>query len=143
VTCDWRLWLAPLFFVSADCACTIENSGLSESGTKLLNQLNATETELETAKKQLAVTLGTFDAQRQAAQQVAEALKQLDDRERQIALQTAELERILGGQQPITRNDLQRANTQGVLYGLLLGFVTSFLASAAYGALRKRRVLKL
>jgi hypothetical protein len=114
--------------------------GLSESGTKLVNQLNSTETQLETAKKQLAVTLGAFDAQRRAAQQVTDALKQLDDRQKQIALQTEELERILGGQQPITRHDLQRANNQGLVYGLVFGFVTSLFASVAYNALKKRKV---
>jgi hypothetical protein len=42
--------------------------GLSASGVKLLNQLKATESELETAKNQLTVTLANFDAQRLAAQ---------------------------------------------------------------------------
>lgn len=111
--------------------------GLSESGAKLVGQLNATEVELQAAKKQLAVTLSNFDAQRRAAQQVTEELRQLDDRQKQIALETAELERILGGQQPITRHDLQRANFQGLISGILIGFVTSFLASIAYNALRK------
>ncbi len=115
--------------------------GLSASGVKLLNQLKATESELETAKKQLTVTLGNFDAQRRAAQQVTEELSQLGDRQKQIALQTEELERILGGQQPITRHDLQRANVQGLVSGVVIGFVTSLLASMAYNALRKRKPL--
>jgi hypothetical protein len=113
--------------------------GLSESGAKLVNQLNATEVELEAAKKQLAVTLGNFEAQRHAAQQVSETLKEIDVREKQIALQTEELERILGGKQPITRNDLQRANLQGLFSGLVVGFVASLLASAAYNAFRRSR----
>jgi hypothetical protein len=113
--------------------------GLSATGVKLLNQLKATESELETAKKQLTVTLANFDAQRHAAQQVTEELSQLGDRQKQIALQTEELERILGGQQPITRHDLQRANVQGLVSGVLIGFVTSLLASMAYNALRKRK----
>jgi len=112
---------------------------LSESGVRLISQLNATEIELETAKKQLAVTLGNFDAQRKAAGQVTEEVKQIDVRQKQIALQTEELERILGGQQPITRHDLQRASMQGVISGLIFGFVTSFLATIAYSALRKRK----
>jgi hypothetical protein len=115
--------------------------GLSASGVKLLNQLKATESELETAKKQLTVTLGNFDAQRHAAQQATEELSQLGDRQKQIALQTEELERILGGQQPITRHDLQRANLQGLVSGVVIGFVTSLLASVAYNALRKRKPL--
>lgn len=113
--------------------------GLSDSGAKLVNQLNATEVELEAAKRQLAVTLGNFDAQRHAAQQVSETLKEIDVREKQIALQTEELERILGGKQPITRNDLQRANLQGLFSGLVVGFVASLLASAAYNAFRRSR----
>jgi hypothetical protein len=115
--------------------------GLSETGMKLLSQLNATEIELEAAKKQLSVTLGNFDAQRHAAQQVTEELRQLDDRQKQIALQTGELERILDGQRPITRHDLQLANMQGLISGLVVGFVTSLLGSISYNALRKRKPL--
>lgn len=114
-------------------------SELSESGKILLGQLNATEVELENAKKRLSTTLGNFDAQKQAAGQVAEELKRLDTRQKQIALQTEELERILEGQRPITRQDLQHANWQGLISGLILGFVTSFLASMAYNALGKRK----
>ena len=114
---------------------------LSESGKTLLGQLNATEFELETAKKQLVATLGNFDAQRNAAGHVTEELKRLDVRQKQIALQTEELERILEGQQPITRHDLQRANLQGLISGLGVGFLASFLASMAYNAWGKRKPL--
>ena len=115
--------------------------GLSDSGVKLLNQLKATESELETAKKQLTLTLGNFDIQRHAARQVTEELSQLGDRQKQIALQTEELERILGGQQPITRHDLERATVQGWISGLIVGFVASLLATMAYNALRKGKSL--
>ena len=111
---------------------------LSQSGVALLGQLNTTEAELENAKKQLSATLRNFDAQRQAAGQVTEELKRIDTRQKQIALQTEELERILEGQQPITRRDLQHANLQGLIFGLFIGFVTSFLASIAYNAFWKR-----
>jgi hypothetical protein len=114
-------------------------SELSESGKILLGQLNATETDLENAKRRLSITLSNFDAQRQAAGQVTEELNRIDTRQKQIALQTEELERILEGQKPITRQDLQRANWQGLVSGLILGFVTSFLASMAYNALGKRK----
>jgi ABC-type transporter Mla subunit MlaD len=111
---------------------------LSKSGENLLSQLNATEVELEAAKKQLAVTLANFEAQRKAAGQVSEELGRIDARQREIALETEELGRILDGQQPITRHDLQRANVQGWIFGSVVGFLTSFLASIAYNALRKR-----
>jgi hypothetical protein len=113
---------------------------LSESGRVLLSQLNATETELENAKKQLSVTLTNFDVQRQAAVQVTDELKRIDSRQKQIALQTEELERILEGQRPMTRQDLQRANWQGQIWGLLIGFVASLLASIAYSTFKKRKV---
>jgi hypothetical protein len=114
-------------------------SELSESGKVLLGQLNATEVELENAKRRLSTTLSNFDAQRQAAGQVTEELKRIDTRQKQIALQTEELERILEGQKPITRQDLQHANWQGLISGLILGFITSFLASMAYNALGQRK----
>jgi hypothetical protein len=114
-------------------------SNLSESGKALLSQLNATETELEKAKGQLSATLNNFDTQRQAAGRVTAELKRIDARQKQIALQTEELERILEGQQPITRKDLQRANWQGLISGLVIGFVTSLLASIAHNALRRRK----
>ena len=88
---------------------------MSESGNVLLDQLNSTESELENAKKQLTKTLTNFDVQRQAAGQVAEELKRIDARQKQIVLQTEELERILEGQQPITRRDLQRANLARII----------------------------
>lgn len=112
---------------------------LSESGQGLLSQLNSTEIELETAKKQLALTLGNFDAQRKAAGQVTEELGRIDARQKQIALQTGELERILEGQQPITRQDLQRTNMQGMIFGFIEGFFASILATMALRALRKRK----
>lgn len=112
---------------------------MSESGKVLLDQLNATEIELENAKKQLTATLTNFDVQRQAAGQVTEELKRIDARQKQIALQTEELQRILEGQQPITRHDLQRANLQGLGFGLVIGFIGSFLASMAYSAIGKKR----
>jgi hypothetical protein len=57
-------------------------------------------------------------------------------------LQTEELDRILDGQQPITRHDLQRrATLQGWIFGLIAGFVTSLLGSIAYNALKKREFL--
>jgi hypothetical protein len=112
---------------------------LSESGTKLLSQLNTTEIELETAKKQLAVTLENFNAQREAAGQVTEELRVIDARQKQIALQTEELERILEGQKPITRHDLQRATLQGWIAGLVLGFLASFFATMAYNAFGRRK----
>ena len=105
---------------------------MSESGQKLLSQLNATQGDLDSAKKQLSATLSNFDMQRQAAGQVTEELKRLDARQKQIALQAEELERILEGEQPLTRRDMQRANLQGLISGFLIGFLTSFLASMAH-----------
>lgn len=112
---------------------------LSRTGKTLLGQLTATESELESAKKQLSATLANFDEQRGAAEQVTEALKRIDARQKQLALQTEELERILEGQQPITRQDLRRSTLQGLISGLAIGFVTSLLASATYNAFVKAR----
>jgi hypothetical protein len=113
-------------------------SELSESGKTLLDQLSNTEIELENAKKQLSATLLNFDMQRQAADQVTEELSRIDSRQKQIALQTEELENILHGQEPITRHDLQRANWQGLGFGVAVGFLTSLLASVVHNAFRKR-----
>jgi hypothetical protein len=115
-------------------------SNLSESGKTLLGRLNATETELENAKKQLSATLLNFEAQRQAAGRVSEELKGLDARQTQIALQTEALERILDGQRPLTRQDLQRANWNGQIWGFFIGFAASLLASIAFSAFKKRKV---
>jgi hypothetical protein len=117
-------------------------SKMSESGRALLDQLSATEVELESAKKQLTTTLANFDVQRQAAGQVTEELKQIDSRQKQIALQAEQLQRILEGQQPITRHDLQRANLQGQGSGFVIGFVASFLASMAYSAIGKKKSVR-
>ncbi len=114
---------------------------MSESGKVLLDQLNSTESELENTKKQLTATLTNFDVQQQAAGQVAEELKRIDARQKQIVLQTEELQRILEGQQPITRHDLQRANLEGLVFGLVAGFITSFLASMAYSAFGKKKLV--
>lgn len=112
---------------------------LSDSAKTLLGQLNATETELENAKKQLSMTLTNFDAQREAAGHVSAELKGIDARQRQIVLQTEELERILEGQRPLTRQDLQRANWQGLIWGFILGFASSLLATIVYSTFKKSK----
>lgn len=112
---------------------------LSVSGKALLDQLTATELELANAKRQLSVTLANFDSQEKAAGQVSEELKRIDARQKEIVTESEQLERILEGQKPITRRDLQRANWQGWISGLVIGFLTSFLASIVYNAVGKRR----
>jgi hypothetical protein len=113
-------------------------NAMSQSGKSLLDQLNATEIELENAKKELTATLTNFDLQREAAEQVSHELKAIDARQKQLALQTEELQRILQGQEPITRHDLQRANWVGLGTGVVIGFLTSLLASVVFNALTKK-----
>jgi hypothetical protein len=112
---------------------------VSDSGKALLAQLTATQLELDSAKKQLAETLANFDRQRTAAGQVSEELKKIEGRQQQIALKTSELERILEGHQPITLEDLRRSNNVSLVYGLIIGFITSLLATFAYNSFRRNK----
>ena len=82
--------------------------------------------------------------QKQAAGQVTDELKRIDAWQKQLALQTEELKRILGGHAPITLEDLQRASNMGLIEGLFVGlfsgFLTSLVASFVYGALKRKSV---
>jgi len=96
---------------------------LSNRGNSLLAQLAQTESDLGRAKSQLASTLSSFEAQRRAAEQASADLAGLQARRDQIDLRIGELERILEGRNPITREDLRRSSNLSLLFGAIVGFL--------------------
>jgi hypothetical protein len=112
---------------------------LSLRGNSLLAQLTQTQRDLEKAKGQLASTLSSFDVQRQAAEQASADLAGLQARRDQIDLRIGELERILDGRNPITREDLRRSSNLGLLFGAIIGFATSLAATFAFRYLAGKR----
>ena len=97
---------------------------------------------LDDMRATLSETLQTAESQLVASRQASANVSRLVERQHQIELRTAELERLLEGAKPITRQDLETSSRTGLLVGALLGFVASLAASAAYAAqgrfLRKR-----
>jgi hypothetical protein len=49
-----------------------------------------------------------------------------------------DLQRLLDGQAPITRLDLERANRSGLIAGVFVGLLTSLASSLLCGWLRRR-----
>lgn len=112
---------------------------LSASATHLLSQLDTTERLLQGARTQLAETLSTLTTQINAADVASRNAEVLLDRQRQIELRITELERILDGQAPITKKDLEDSGRTGLLIGALLGFLGSIAASFVVNMVSKMR----
>jgi hypothetical protein len=121
-------------------------SGLSKNAQQLLSSLEATERGIQTSRRELAETLAGLAQHERAAAASLDSLKEVRDRESLIRMQVGQLQQALGGQQPITRVDLERSQNSGLLVGSLIGLLTGICGQFAYdwiksGAWRVRRTL--
>jgi hypothetical protein len=101
----------------------------SSSAQSILRDLDVTEGEIAKAKAQLRATLLALEQQQSAMQSSTAAVKEIDDRQATLRLQIAAVQSALGGQEPITRADLERSNWYGQIQGFILGVVSSVVAS--------------
>lgn len=98
----------------------------ASSGRQLLDRLDGVRSDL-------SKTLLAADSQLRASEQTSSQISDLLKQQRQIELRTAELQRILGGAAPITKQDLETSSLSGLVMGTILGFVASLGASIVYG----------
>ncbi len=105
---------------------------LSDNAKTLLEQLDSTDHLLQKTRDQLTATLAGTQTQITAVEKASKEFNNLVDKHRQIQIYSKEVENILEGQSPITRNDLKSSGRTGLVYGTILGFVASLVASALF-----------
>jgi hypothetical protein len=115
---------------------------MSGSAKKLIDDLDKTAVQVQSARETIASTLNELTRQQKEADDAAAFTHYLQDKQRAIQLRTDELQRILDGKEPITRADLVASGRSGLIWGFVFGIVTGFFsslaASWAWRALEKR-----
>jgi hypothetical protein len=106
---------------------------------KLLSDLDSTEKEIASAKAQLRATLSTLEQQLQSIQSSTANLKEINDRQAMLRMQIQALQDALGGQEPITRRDLQVSNRWGQAQGFVTGFFSSLAATWTWQRWQRKR----
>lgn len=112
---------------------------LSTASSALLQELDATSQDVARAKVQLSGVLSAYEAQRSAVERAQQTVTELQAGRVEVEKRLSDLRTILEGQAPITRADLERANTNGLMLGALFGFFTSLAATVLYDRLVRRR----
>jgi hypothetical protein len=102
----------------------------STSGRDLLLRLDGVRSEL-------SQTLMTAETQLRTSENTSSQISELLTKQKQIELRMAELQRILDGAAPITKQDLESSSLEGLLVGALIGFIASLAASFVYGWLAR------
>jgi hypothetical protein len=102
-------------------------SKLAETAASLVQALSAVEAELADSRRQLQSTLkalGEYDA---TIQSTDSSLREFSERQSLIEAQLGKMTEALGGQRPITVEDLNRSqwigNLQGALFSLAVGLL--------------------
>ena len=101
--------------------------GLSGQATELLSQLEATEVLIQDNKKRLTSTLTDIAKQVNSVEEANKHMASLVERQKQIELRASELERILDGKAPITRDDLNNASKWGWIQGVGTSIIAAFM----------------
>lgn len=101
----------------------------SGAGAALLQELDATQIELAAARGRIVQTLSQLDQQRQMLESSNSSLVELRQRQSVIQAQLADMQEALGGQRPITRDDLDGSQMSDLVVGGLVGFFLNLLAS--------------
>lgn len=104
-------------------------TSLSSNAQRLLAELNATEADVQTARSRLSATLLALQQQQIAVDSSSATLQEIDQRQAVLQSQFADIQRALGGQEPITRADLERSQRWGWIQGGVLGVLTSMAAA--------------
>jgi len=116
-------------------------SELSRNAQGVLTEIDKFQQEFSETKQRLTATLTALQTQKKKNRAIAldEQLKQLQSQGVQVELKRQELLRVLEGQEPISREDLDNASTSGMVYGIIWGFLSSLAASAAYSKMQSWR----
>lgn len=105
---------------------------LSADAQALLSQLDKSESENARVREQLVQTIVAIDKQRSAVATTAVFAKSLSDQQTDNAKRLQELRHLLGGEQPITKHDLEQAQRSGFWQAFLGGVISSIVASFIY-----------
>lgn len=111
---------------------------LSRSGVDLLRSLDDVGQAIRGTREELATTLQTVEANAASAAKAAKDVADLAQKQKQVELRLGELQRLLDGGTPITKQDLESSNRLGLILGALLGFAASLAAAFSYSWLRRR-----
>lgn len=104
----------------------------SKASQQLLADLDKTVSEITETRQELAGTVLNLNTQLEAVTAANIDVEKLGDRQEQIRLRVQEFERLLDGQAPITKADLDSSGNQGLIIGAILGFLGSIAATFAY-----------
>ena len=111
----------------------------SANAQSLIGALDRTEAEIRAAKTRVTETLDTLQQEQKTIGQYGATLEQTSQRQAVLDLQLAQLQKALGGREPITRSDLDRAQMTGWIQGVVTGLPTSLLASYIWQRASRRR----
>lgn len=111
----------------------------SETADALLKDLDRTAGKVAETKQEITQTMALFEKQLQATQEAQSNLARLAERQRVIETREVEIERILNGKVPITREDLDQSGRTGLWQGFLSGIVTSLIATGILGGFGRLR----
>jgi chromosome segregation ATPase len=106
----------------------------SANAGQLLLALDATDREVASSKQQVKEMLATLQDQERAVVHSQSDLRRLTNQQTALQTQLGVLEGALGGQQPITRADLQQSQRLGLLEGFGLGIIGSLAATFIWSA---------
>jgi len=112
---------------------------LTVTGSDLLKQFDGLGQTLKTARNDLVATLESLESQVADGEEASARAAGLLQQHRQIELRMDELERLLDGGSPITKQDLQNTSRNGLIKGAILGFCASLAATFSYQSLMKLR----
>jgi hypothetical protein len=102
-------------------------SDLSQNAQRLLADLDTTQVQIQTAKRQLTETLVTVERQQKAVESSNTTLTDIQQQQAMVTDQLSRLQQALGGQQPITRADLDHQWYVGLLQGIVTSVIGSIL----------------
>ncbi len=112
---------------------------LSKNAKQLVRELDSTEEIIKSTKDGLVKTLTDIADQIQSVDSAINETGKLISRQRQIQLRSRELERILDGRAPITKEDMKRSSNFSLLIGTLFGFFASLAASYVFNKIVKSK----
>lgn len=115
---------------------------LSKSAAELLAKLDEMDRGILATRHELSATLQTVQANVAAASRAENEVATLINKQRQIEVRMSELQRLLDGGTPITKEDLKSSGRHGLLLGSLLGFGASLAATFSYNWLVRFRQRK-
>lgn len=104
----------------------------SDTAQTLLKDMDKTALKVAEAKREITETMAIFDGQLEATQAAQTNLAKLAEQQRAIQSRAEELDRILQGKRPITQEDMDRSARDNLWQGLLMGILTSLIATFIY-----------